>query len=541
MAALPEKDEWSPEVYQIETSDPVLGGPDGIDNLQAKQLSNRTRWLRNQIQRLLDGVSSVGKAVRLETARVIRLKGALTGSASFDGSADAEINATLADSGVVAGTYTKVAVSAKGLVVGGERPTTLSGYGITDALSRTGGEVDGPITLLSARSLILRAGQTSSFAAGLVGASDADETQGGIGFFGGQSTGYTRGYLALGPTPWANGYGVRVDREAGVEVAGPVKFTGVIDGDGSKITNLAWRNLADHPTTLGGYGITDALSAEGGTVTGNLLLARAHSIMLRASDTESFASGLMALTDTDLTQGGIGFFGGVSTGFSRAYIALGPTPWANGNGMRVTSAGIELSGAVNLVHKISGDGSGLHSLTMPFSSITALPGSLAGYGLVMASQTDAETGADNNKPMSALRVFQAIAARVVQASESALGIARIATQIAVNGGTDALSFVTPKTLLFGFYAQFDTNGSIRFPTWAGGWMVQWGLGPAVEAGQTKTISYPLAFPNRVLWTGASNCFSGGSTTMTSTVGVAYGTNEWFTVSAAGSGGQLNVP
>ncbi|NNJ15437.1 hypothetical protein CSV86_009430 [Pseudomonas putida CSV86] len=96
MAALPEKDEWSPEIYQIETSDPVLGGPDGIDNLQAKQLSNRTRWLRDQLQKIAAGVISVGKATQLTTARTLRIKGAATGSATFDGSADAEINLALA-------------------------------------------------------------------------------------------------------------------------------------------------------------------------------------------------------------------------------------------------------------------------------------------------------------------------------------------------------------------------------------------------------------------------------------------------------------
>ena len=48
MANLKEKPEWSPGVYQLETSDPVMGGPDGIDNLQAKQLANRTLYLKEQ-------------------------------------------------------------------------------------------------------------------------------------------------------------------------------------------------------------------------------------------------------------------------------------------------------------------------------------------------------------------------------------------------------------------------------------------------------------------------------------------------------------
>ena len=48
MAKLTEASQWEPEIYQLETSDPVEGGPDGIDNVQARQLGNRTRYLKDQ-------------------------------------------------------------------------------------------------------------------------------------------------------------------------------------------------------------------------------------------------------------------------------------------------------------------------------------------------------------------------------------------------------------------------------------------------------------------------------------------------------------
>ncbi|WP_242672098.1 pyocin knob domain-containing protein [Stutzerimonas kirkiae] len=50
MATLDEVAEWVEGIYQLETSDPVLGGPDGIDNLQAKQLARRTLWLKAAIE-----------------------------------------------------------------------------------------------------------------------------------------------------------------------------------------------------------------------------------------------------------------------------------------------------------------------------------------------------------------------------------------------------------------------------------------------------------------------------------------------------------
>lgn len=119
MADLPEVNEWPEGIYQLETSDPVLGGPEGIDNLQAKQLANRTKWLKDQLAKIVDGVIAIGKAAQLATPRALRFKGAATGSGDFDGSADTEITLTLSNSGVAAGTYPKVTVNGKGLVTGG--------------------------------------------------------------------------------------------------------------------------------------------------------------------------------------------------------------------------------------------------------------------------------------------------------------------------------------------------------------------------------------------------------------------------------------
>lgn len=63
---------------------------------------------------------NAGTATTLQTARDISLTGDVTGTASaFNGSANASISATLANSGVSAGTHTKVTVDAKGRVTVG--------------------------------------------------------------------------------------------------------------------------------------------------------------------------------------------------------------------------------------------------------------------------------------------------------------------------------------------------------------------------------------------------------------------------------------
>lgn len=54
----------------------------------------------------------------------------------------------LKDSGVTAGAYTKVTVDAKGIVTAGENPNTVDGYGITDAVKKTGDTMTGYLKVL---------------------------------------------------------------------------------------------------------------------------------------------------------------------------------------------------------------------------------------------------------------------------------------------------------------------------------------------------------------------------------------------------------
>jgi len=58
MANLSESTTWEAGIYQLETTDPVQGGPTGIANQQAKQLANRTSWLKSKIGGY-DGISTL--------------------------------------------------------------------------------------------------------------------------------------------------------------------------------------------------------------------------------------------------------------------------------------------------------------------------------------------------------------------------------------------------------------------------------------------------------------------------------------------------
>ena len=72
---------------------------------------------------LADSATAAEKASKLAEARTISLAGDVTGSISFDGTKDISIQSTLKNSGVVAGTYSKVTVDSKGIITAGANLT----------------------------------------------------------------------------------------------------------------------------------------------------------------------------------------------------------------------------------------------------------------------------------------------------------------------------------------------------------------------------------------------------------------------------------
>ena len=103
---------------------------------------------------------NASSANKLYAGRFLTYKGAVTGQGFFDGSGDIDIPMTLADSGVAAGTYSKVTVNAKGLVTGaasliqGDIPALDASKITTGTLSRPTSANAGTATkLLNGRAL----------------------------------------------------------------------------------------------------------------------------------------------------------------------------------------------------------------------------------------------------------------------------------------------------------------------------------------------------------------------------------------------------
>lgn len=106
-----------------ETDSTAYAGSKGKKNADdIKALQEELETAKADIEDIADGTTKVKKAEetdKLAVDRKISIVGDATGETTFNGSADASINVTLANSGVTAGTYSVVSVDKKGRVTNG--------------------------------------------------------------------------------------------------------------------------------------------------------------------------------------------------------------------------------------------------------------------------------------------------------------------------------------------------------------------------------------------------------------------------------------
>lgn len=84
MANFTESAVWVQGIYQIDTADPVIGGPGGIANLASAALANRTLYLKGQVEALSAALTAaIGNWTLGDIpTRVTSLEGALSALAA---------------------------------------------------------------------------------------------------------------------------------------------------------------------------------------------------------------------------------------------------------------------------------------------------------------------------------------------------------------------------------------------------------------------------------------------------------------------------
>ena len=91
----------------------------------------------------------------------------------------------------------------------------------------------------------------------------------------------------------------------------------------------------------------------------------------------------------------------------------------------------------------------------------------------------------------------ALVALAAQATETNQGTAKVATDAQMLDSANDAVMATPKKMRKGFSISLADNGSIVFPKWLGGLIIQWGQVQIGDIANNLSVAYPLplAFPN----------------------------------------------
>ncbi|UVM65272.1 hypothetical protein LOY34_18280 [Pseudomonas sp. B21-009] len=407
--------------------------------------------------------------------------------------------------GVAAGSYRQVDVDVLGRVVGGSNPTTLAGHGITDALKNVNPLPGGSIDIHGAPYAFVTSPYETSMGQNCywngtdwlrhnesAAAICVTATNGGVLI--------RRAPAGPNPIAWATAspildtsnilfsylkqlpakvvdHGITdvyTKTETQQRIATAVAdLVGSAPGALDKLDELAaalgndpnfaatminqLATKANRATTLGGYGITDAIPNRNPLAAGSLDIHGGQFAFLTSGDESAVAQNA--------------YYDGskwVRHDPSKGSVALVAT--AGGAVVRKWAAGTP-AGDPGVVRQI-----------VDFS--------------MQASEADIDEGVSSSKWVSVGGLARFVVRTVKQATEALAGLARIGTQAEVNAGIDDTLIVTPKKLRFGVAYSLTQNGYIALPYWLGGFIFQWGY---VYESQSVTDYRPftIPFPNNV--------------------------------------------
>lgn len=100
---------------------------------------------------------------------------------------------------------------------------------------------------------------------------------------------------------------------------------------------------------------------------------------------------------------------------------------------------------------------------------------------------------NNGQLALAIKRIAAAFVAIVQATESVLGGAKVATQTEAETGASDAVMLTPKKAMLGFVVLLAANGYIKFPSIFRGFMIQWGTASTVSG--TVNFTFPTTYPS----------------------------------------------
>ena len=475
MTFLTEQDAWEQGIRQLETSDPVQGGPDGIDNVAPRQLANRTRYL---LRRLLDGFLTYAPDSGTKNNIVANLPQAV--DRLVDGM---EVRFRIAFANDDKCTFTPNSAAQGGIaplplyggdgadLVGGELPvgagvrarldTSLNGaagawviQGVTRGFARIATPPAGDKSTMAANMAAVFAASNGREVVDVSGAAATvlAKAQYGVAMLTGAVTAAKDLVFPAGRTgQWivendaTGNFNITARVAGGAGVVLPIGTPVIVCSDGTSLKFASAGGQASlKPFSFSGIA-GNSITIPGGYTPGALIVQR------NGAAQEPGTSASPDFTATD----------GVNVVFTNPLTA----------DEYVTVWVFATFNLANAVQK-SGD---------------AMGGPLALYA---GSTVPAPAAGDNSTKLVNTAWFKS-----EQAAETNQGTAKVATQAQTNAGTDDTTIVTPKKLRAGFASSFGSTGYIAFPSWLGGLIFQWGAVTTSSSGYTS-IAYPLAFPTQ---------------------------------------------
>ncbi|PZW75537.1 hypothetical protein DFS21_11251 [Pseudomonas sp. 2848] len=262
------------------------------------------------------------------------------------------------------------------------------------------------------------------------------------------------------------------------ELADNDEKSGVVPGDYRKVSvdELGRVTAGSNPTTLAGYGITDAYTQ-----------AQVNNLLTGKADKATTLGGY-GITDV-YTQAQVNNLLTGKAAKATTLVGYGITD-------AYTQAQVNnlLIGKAAQASTLSGYGiTDAYTQTQVNNLLAgkaAQATTLGGYGI-----TDAYTQTQvNNLLAGKATKATTLAGYGITDALSALSIASHGD---VNGGVRDDVLISPLKLLNGFAISKAPNGYVKLPAWMGGLVLQWGnIAPVPAAG--TTVTFPVSFPNTVL-------------------------------------------